>query len=156
MNLKFNNGDINWKKYGGTFVSKKLNNTDFDYYLFCNVTNLIEIGIEDEDKYSVDINIVSGSEISDEDKKECLYSLGLEKINLNKFTNFQMVGILNECGIGARVFITNGNNINKLLKEVRTQCNIIETTLGFYLDNKLNMLGDTGWDFLKNKIGVMK
>ena len=33
MNLKFLTGDINWTEYGGKFVTKKLNNGDFDYWL---------------------------------------------------------------------------------------------------------------------------
>jgi hypothetical protein len=39
MKFKFLTGDINWQTYGGKFISKKLNNGEFDHWLVIEVTN---------------------------------------------------------------------------------------------------------------------
>ena len=39
MRFKFLTGDVNWQTYSGLFVSRRLNNGDFDYYLVLRVEN---------------------------------------------------------------------------------------------------------------------
>jgi len=39
MRFKFLTGDVNWETYGGKWVSPKLNNGDFDYWLVLEFVN---------------------------------------------------------------------------------------------------------------------
>jgi len=156
MNLKQVGGDINFLQYGGIFATKKLNNSEFDYWLFVELINMEEAtGDTDTDTYMITIKAVSPSEPSETTKKDALYSIGLEDQykKINDIEPFEMAKILNEYGTGAVLFSEQGNNAKKLFKQARKECNMIESIFGFYMDRQLNMIGNTGWDFIKGEIG---
>ena len=150
MNLKFLTGDINWTEYGGKFVTKKLSNGEFDYWLVINFINLEEQTGEDLlDKYLVSINAVTSQQ---EEKiiRDAMYSYGLdnEKENL---TGLQLIECLDSHGVYAPLKKFYGNNANKLLRLARKECEMIESLFGFYMDKQVNQLGNTGWDFIKGE-----
>jgi len=55
-------GDMNWADYGGKWISQKLNNGDFDYFLVLEVWNWFESVGAKEAKYNVSLSIVSPSQ----------------------------------------------------------------------------------------------
>lgn len=60
MRFRFLVGDMNWETYGGSFVSKRLNNGEFDYWLVLEV-----IPSENEEanpRYQVSLNVVAPSQ----------------------------------------------------------------------------------------------
>ena len=159
MNLKQCGGDISYKQYGGTFATKKLSNGDFDYWLFVELTNMEEAtGDTDTETYMISIRAVSPTQPSTKTKESALYTLGLEKHynDIEKMKPFEMAKILDENGIGAVLFSEQGNNADKLFKTARKQCEIITSMFGFYMDKRLNLIGNTGWDFIKGEIGFKK
>ena len=161
MNLKQVGGDINFLEYGGTFATKKLNNGDFDYWFFVEFVNMPEAVGEDEVEttYMISIRAVSPSEPSKQTKIDALYSLGLEEEYSSKIDTikpFEMAKMLNEYGVGAVLFSKSGNNAKKLFKKARTECEKIESLFGFYMDNRLNMIGNTGGGFIKGEIGFKR
>lgn len=156
MNLKQVGGDISYKQYGGIFATKKLNNSDFDYWLFVELINMEEAtGDTDTDTYMITIKAVSPTEPSEDTKKSALYSLGLESHNdkIDDIEPFEMAKILNEYGTGAVVFSESGNNAEELFKTARKECELISSLFGFYMDRQQNMIGNSGWDFIKGEIG---
>ena len=159
MNLKQVGGDINYKQYGGIFATKKLNNGDFDYWLFVELVNMEEAtGDTENGTYMISIKAVSPSEPSEATKKSALFSIGLEEMNdkISTIEPFNMAKILNEYGIGAVLFNDNGDNARELFKLVRKECEKITILFGFYMDRPLNMIGNSGWDFIKGEIGFKK
>jgi len=156
MNLKQVGGDIDYKNYGGIFATKKFNNRDFDYWLFIELINMEEAtGDTDTEKYVITISAVSPSEVDLKTKQDALYCLGLEEMNneISTIKPFDMAKILNEYEIRATLFNFGGNNANKLFKIAREEIERINLLFGFYMNSKQNMIGNTGWDFIKGKIG---
>ena len=159
MNFKQVGGDINYLNYSGIFATKKLNNGDFDYWFFIEILNMREnIDENAEQRYMISIRAVSPSEPTRETKESSLYGLGLEEYNntIDTIKPFEMAKILNENGVGAVLFSESGNNATKLFKRAREQCEIISSMFGFYMDSRLNMIGNTGWDFIKGELGVKR
>jgi len=106
----------------------------------------------------ISIRAVSPSEASDEAKKDSLFAIGLERMNnkISEIKPFEMANILNEYGLGAVLFSDSGDNAEELFKIARKECEKIELIFGFYMDKQLNMIGNTGWDFIKGEIGFKK
>ncbi len=150
MRLKFLTGDVNWKKYGGQFVTKKLSNGEFDYWLVADFMNFHDAtGAYDNDKYVVIISVVSPQEAGKENIKEAKESYGLED---EKIGDLFLVEILHSYGIKSNVWQCTGNNADKLMKKARKELSNINMLFGFYMDRPQNMLGSTGWDFIKGDI----
>jgi hypothetical protein len=149
MNFKFLTGDINWKTYGGKFVSKKLNNGDFDYWLVIDVINMYDVLIdEDQDKYFVSIQAVSPESVGDEKLNHVLRNMA---INDNWDKDLVQVEALSEYGIYAVLWKKSGNNINQLIKAAHYEANLIEMLFGFYMDRRENRIGQTGWGLIRGQ-----
>jgi len=152
MNIKFLTGDINWTEYGGKFITKKLNNGEFDYWLVISFSNWEDLTSEECDsKYLVSINAVT-SQQEDKTVRDAMYSYGLENEKEN-LTGLRLIECLESNGIFAPLKHFEGNNARKLLKMARDECELIESLFGFYMDQKVNIIGNNGWDFIKGKVG---
>ena len=150
MKFKFLTGDINWQTYGGKFVSKKLNNGDFDYWLVLEVINMHDAtGEESIEKYNVSINAVSPEQAGKENLDKALECCGVPEMEL---TDLMKVEALDSYGVRAPLWSGNSNNINKLLKEAKKQAQLTEMLLGFAMDKPLNKIGSTGWEFIKGDL----
>ena len=69
MRFKFLTGDVNWKEWGGKFVSPKQNNGDWDYWLVMDVINIPnETGDESVSKYYVSIHAVAPDAVDHDEK----------------------------------------------------------------------------------------
>ena len=150
-------GDVNWETYGGKFlVDKKFNNGEFDYYLVINFINMEEArGEEQENKYVVEIHAVAPSELSKEQIESAFESAGIdEKTKKRLMKNPKdMVEVLDDYGTFALMDSDSGNDAKKLMTEAKKQIPVIEGMFGFYMDKRMNAIGNTGWDFIKGDIG---
>lgn len=149
MRFKFLSGDLNWSSYGGKFISKKLNNGDFDYWQVIEVINMNEVEHNPPFKYMVTLYAVSPSEAGEENIKRALDCCGIEEDNPSSGT---LVEALSDYGVSAQLWNDGGNNLKELLKEAHKQASVSETLFGFYMDKPENRMGSTGWDFIKGDI----
>lgn len=154
LKFKFLTGDINWQKYGGKFVSKKLNNGDFDYWLVLDVTNMHEAtGDENQDKYIVEIHAVSPEAAGKTGLDAAFSSAGMSDEQLTELENDPLVQVetLNDYGIFAMLKSFSGNNLGKLMREARREANMCEGLFGFYMDRQENRIGQSGWDLIRGQ-----
>ena len=132
-------------------ISKKLNNGDFDYWLVIEVLYMEEFTPDPDFKYMVTLQAVSPQEAGPKQLKEALECFGLEEKEI-ELTDWVKVGLLSESGCYSQLWNEGGDNLREILKEARQQANIIESLFGFYMDRPINMIGSTGWDFIKGDI----
>lgn len=151
-------GDINWLSYGGSWISNKLNNGSFDYYLILEITNLVDSCGEREAKemggtYSVGLNAVAPSQVSEDEMKNALSSWGMEDKPLAEISDSMKAELLNSYGIRSTLWHEEGNNAHKLLRAGRGHAREEGTrSLDQALASIHNRLGHTGMDFLKGDI----
>jgi len=152
MNFKFLTGDVNWLQYGGKFVSKKLNNGDFDYWLVLDFINMQEAtGETDGDKYCLSIQSISPQEAGTENIKSAMRCCGIED---QEMSDLMKVEILSSYGVYAQLWTQSGNNYKKLFKDAHKEVMAITSLYGFYMDKRENLIGNDGWDFIKGDIGI--
>ena len=135
--------------YNIRLISKKLNNGDFDYWLVIEALYMEEYTPDPDFKYMVSLQAVSPQEAGPEQLNSALRSAGLEDIEL---TDWIKVGLLSESGCYAQLWNDGGDNLRELLKEARNQATISNIFFGFMMDKPMNMIGSTGWDFIKGDI----
>lgn len=152
MKFKLLSGDVNWKDYGGKFVSKRLNNGEFDYWLVLDVVNMHEAtGDETLDKYHIAIQAVSPQAAGENNVNKAVSSAGFSDEALESEwaqSDLFKVECLSEYGIFAVLWQASGNNINALLKQARKESAIIESMFGFYMDRPKNRIGQNGWQLI--------
>ena len=158
MKIQFRqfSGDINWSVYGGTFISKKLNNGEFDYWLAIRVTNYIDAVGEREAKehgavYNVELVSVSISEAQGE-IQHALVCCGYDTLDPEELTDNHRLDALLSYGTYAVLWTKDGNNIKKLMQEARKEGQLAEFLYGFYMDRQQNAVGATGWDLQRGNI----
>lgn len=155
MRFKFLTGDVNWNEYGGKFVSKKLNNGEFDYWLVLSVVNMHEAtGNYQQDRYNVTIEAVSPQQAGKDNLDEAFGSCGFSDEDLERLENnpLAQVEALSDYGIFAVLWQKSGNNIDKLMREARKQARIcVSFTFGFWMDRPGNRIGQTGWDLIQGQ-----
>jgi len=146
MRFKFLTGDMDWREYGGKWISKKLNNGDFDYWMVIELINMNEHVIDPDYTYWVILSAVSPDEAKEHLDRayECY---GIEDID--EKTDFMNVEVLHGYGISAPLWDDMGNNYKDLMKEAHRQASISETLFGFYMDKPKNRIGATGWDVIQ-------
>lgn len=143
--FRFLSGDVNYQEYGGKFVSKRLNNTEFDYWLIMNVVNLHDAGDEKQDKYYVNLAAVAPSQVARKELDAAKSCCDFDAWG-NPGDPLHLVEVLAEYGILAQLWQATGNNLRTLMKAARKEAQIIELLFGFYMDRPQNGLGATGWD----------
>lgn len=151
MNFKFLTGDVDWKEYGGKFVSKRLNNGEFDYWLVLDVCR--GQNQTDEDVYYLYMSAVAPSLLDEDKRKAALESFGLdeddEKRFLDESGDVAWVEIASTYGYDMVVENNSGRNIRDLMQWARQTANYVEENFFDYTDSLANMLGATGLDVLK-------
>lgn len=152
MKFKFLTGDVNWQDYGGKWISPRLDNGEFYYWLVIELVNMWDAtGDENADKYCVSLAVVSPDEAGKEN---------VSKADDGDYCAFGddecRVDALHSYGIYAQVWYKGGNNYSKLLKEAREQAHLCNMLFGFYMDRPVNAIGNTGWDAIRGDIGLGK
>jgi hypothetical protein len=154
LKFKMLSGDIDWKRYGAKFVSKRLNNGDFDYWIVLEVTNMHEAtGDEDREKYYVTLTAVSPESVSQKNIDRALSCCGFsdEEIEERAQDPLLLVEALSDYGIFAVLWQGTGNNIRQLMKTAHKEAFFSSRFFGFYMDRSMNMIGQTGWDLIAGK-----
>ena len=151
MRFKFLTGDINWETYGGKFISRKLNNGDFDYYLIIEVINWNEYESEPEFTYNVSLLAVSPSEAKDI-LPSAAESWGMTVSEIESVRDYALVDCLSSYGAQAHLWDKSGNNLKTLLREAHREADLSTMLFGFYMDRYQNRIGATGWDFIRGDI----
>lgn len=153
MKFKFLTGDVNWQEYGGKFISKKLNNGDFNYWLVMEVINWNEHENEPEYTYHVQLCAVSPQEAANE-IPNALNSWGMSLEELAEYgkSEIVLVDLLSSYMGGALIWQSSGNNLRKLMQEARREAKLSTMLFGFYMDKPQNAIGSTGWDVISGDI----
>lgn len=155
MKFKTLSGDVNWQTYGGKFVSSKLNNGEFDYWMVIDFVNMEEACGRDNEgqpRYHVALNIVSPSEAGSELAKafECCNTP--EEYQSDEMAQ---VEALSSYGVYAVTWQQAGNNVAKLMRAARQEAKIqAGITFGFAMDRAVNRIGTTGWEALRGDLNA--
>lgn len=157
MRFKFLTGDCNWQEYGGKFISPKLNNGEFDYWLVMDVLNWNDVdseAVKTNGQYCVSLYSVSPSEAGSDNLKKAFECCGFQWDKEETLAADPIVQV--EClvsyGIYTKVWSANGNNLAKLMRECRKQADAVTMLYGFYMDRPVNLIGTSGWDAQKGNI----
>lgn len=148
MEFKFLVGDVNWEDYGGKWISPKLNNGDFDYWLVIEFINFLDATGEtyNGNEFYASIEAVAPSEVSDKEMKSALESCGWE--GYDPSDKEMTVEILSSYGISAHLWDDSSNDAETLLKMAKQAARIISGLFGFFMDSPQNGFGSTGWDLI--------
>jgi hypothetical protein len=154
LKLKRLSGNIDWKTFGAKWITKKLNNGNFDYYLIVSFMNFEEATGEkcDGNRYIVEIHAVAPSQIPETHKNAAFRSMGLENEDKSKYTKKQIAEIIESYGIFANLKTLYGNNADNLMKEARKEINLVSGLFGIFMDIPENAIGSTGWDIIKGDL----
>lgn len=152
VRFSFLTGDVNWLEYGGKWVSQKLNNGQFDYWLVLDFTNMDDACGGDnkgQPKYYITVSAVSPSEAEAELEK-ALEGYGWDKEELD---DLRKVEALHSYGTSAVVWQGSSNNSKELMREAKRQAQK-EGVDRFEESMKApkNMIGSTGMEFLRGDI----
>lgn len=153
MRFTFLTGDTNWMDYGGKWISSKLNNGDWDYWLVLELLNWHDAIGEDESpaKYHVELSAVAPSALSAGTMAQVIRSCGWEGMPDNELAK---VEICHSYGVKAVLHSADGNNARKLIQEAKAAAKIQGDFLfGFAMDRPQNRIGNDGWDFISGNIG---
>lgn len=140
------------------WISERLNNGEFDYWMIIDAKYLPEWVGEREARqmggnHAVSLSVVSPSEAGKKNLEAAVESMGMTWVEAKKLSDEEKAGILADYGVQATMFQKTGNNARKLLKEAREEAQKVEGLFGFYMDRPQNRIGNTGWDFIKGRIG---
>lgn len=141
-------GDVNWQVYGGAFVSRRLNNSEFDYSLVIEVRNTEEDA--DEAYYQVALLSVSPSEAEKTGQlQKAFEGSGIE--DADKLSYRTKVEALVTYGVYATLYVVEGSNLRQLMKAARQQAIGAQLMYGFYMDSLQNKLGATWRDMQRGE-----
>lgn len=157
--FKFFTGDVNWQEYGGKFISQKFNNGEWNYWLIIEVINMFDACVEREckqdgqGKYCVSLMVVSPEAAGMANLLKAFECCGIDATKENLDNQLLCVEALDSYGVHAQLESFSGNNINKLLKQIRRKALEDNFLFGFAMDKPENRIGNTGWDFISGNIG---
>jgi len=155
--FKWLTGDVNWKDYGGKWISNKLNNGEYDYWLVLEFINLYDAcGEKDANnmggKYMVTLCSVSPSQVDEDELKKAIKSIGWEEETL---TDEMKVEALDSYGVRAHLWDETGNFANKLIAEAKKQAMTMgEIEYNQLMNSFTNALGHTKADFLRGDLSL--
>ncbi len=137
---------------GEKWISKKLNNGEFDYWLVIELIDMDEACGSDnrgKPKYAVTLNVVSPTEAQDK-LADAFDSCGIT--SEMKQDSIVQVNALFDYGICVQTWSDASNNTKKLLRAVHHEAMILKFLFGFVMDKAVNRIGTTGWDALRGDV----
>ena len=158
VRFHFLTGDVSWKDFGGKWISQKLNNGEFGYWLVLEHTNLYDSCGEREAKemggqYMITLYMVSPDQAGEENLKKALECSGMSDQEISSLNDEMKVEALVSYGISAQLWYTTGNNAHKQLQEGREHARIEgRDHVGDSLGKFANRMGHTKADFLKGDL----
>jgi hypothetical protein len=145
MEFQFLTGDVDWETYGGKWISEKLNNGDFDYWLILEFINWIEATGEsyDGDEFLVEITAVSPEEAGQDN-----IDSALQGYDINDPNDLMIVEALSSYGISAHMWRESGNDADALLHKAKQAALVVASMFGFFMDRPQNRIGASGWEVI--------
>jgi hypothetical protein len=155
VKFKFLTGDLNWLQYGAKWVSQKLNNGDFDYFLVIDFRNMDEdMGRHNRGhpKYWAGLSAVSPQQAGEKNIQAAFDCRGITKVKMFDVSELNQVDCLHD--YSGFVGLWNGkcNNARALLRQARREAQVCEGLFGFYMDRPVNQIGTTGWEAIKGDL----
>lgn len=157
MEFEFLVGDVNWEDYGGKWISPKLNNGDFDYWLVLEFINWLDATGElyDDHEFLVELSAVSPEEAGD--KLDDAYSCnGFDDDFLAGFNGDALdrinIEALSSYGVVSHLWSESGDDSEALLKKAKQSALIVSGLFGFFMDVPQNRIGSTGWDTISGDL----
>ncbi|OUL17831.1 hypothetical protein [Nostoc sp. 106C] len=108
------NGKVNWRRYGGTWVVHHRH----DHWYIREISNHKDNGINDGNKYTVELSELYLDLISEEKVNNTLRFKGLDKEDWNNAKQWERVLWLYQYGCADLVHSISGNNYGHLFNEV--------------------------------------
>ena len=152
MKFTFLSGDSNWLKYGASWVSPKLYNHDFDYWLVMELINLKEEAPQDDwpGKYHASLAAVSIQQAGPENIEAALGCCGVPEHAEDD--PMAQVEALHSYGVEVILWSEFGNSAHRLLRNAQEEAALCEMMFGVYMDRCVNRIGTTGWEAIKGDI----
>ena len=152
-----------YEVYEGHYMSDRQHNGDWTYYWHLDVTDMESAcGDVSGGRWLVSLNAVSVGAAGNAELANALSSAGLIEDGELFYTAMRRLKKswgkefdriihfeLSQYGVHACLFHKLGNNCGKLMQEAKKQAVTISGLFGFYMDRQQNMIGSTGWDFIK-------
>lgn len=152
MKMKFFSGDSDWKTHGGRWISPKLSNGEFDYWILLDFLNMRELtGEEGNTRYCLRVVAVAPSQVPADHLARAFQSIGHDEIPKD-VTDEMKIDALMESGIYAPLKDFDGDNYKRLFRNAHKELPVIEGLFGFYMDKPKNRIGATGWDFIRGNV----
>jgi uncharacterized protein YukE len=138
---------------GITYASHEINHGDWPFRFLVRVQYCDDWDSEwaRNGKYYCMIQAVSPV-AAVEKINDAIRSIGMEREEFDGLTSDWQGLILAEYGTAATLWQSQGNNLRKLLREARHELKSIDFLFGFAMDKPQNMIGDTGWDWIKGDV----
>lgn len=147
---EFLTGDVNWEDHGGCWISQRLSNGEFWYWLVRSLDILSEEwddAIDDYRKtYYCKLAVVAPSQFKEKDS--AMRSPGIEKAWDELDEHWQVEAVFSYSG-GATIHQCQGEDYQDLFDEIQVEARQSSVLFGFQMDTAQNALGSSGWDFLK-------
>jgi hypothetical protein len=147
--------DMSWPKYGGTLISPKQNNSEFDFWFVIELIDWEDAtGDTSQGKWNVALCSVSPAEAKDQLESAfacCALEDATAEVKANPIVQ---VECLKSYGVYAQLWQQSGNNYRQLLKLAREQARVVAGLYGFYMDRPQNRIGTSGWRMQKGELGI--
>jgi hypothetical protein len=155
IRFKFLTGDVNWMDYGGKWVSNKLNNGEFDYWLVIELINMDDACGRDnkgQPKYCVELCAVSPSQAGENLNaaiRSCGYAPEDNNGKIMEVTPLMAVEMLHSYGTSGHLWSSQGNNAHRLLREARSEA---RGSIDGLLEKTVNKIGTTALEAMQGNL----
>ena len=141
------------------YVSKRHNNSEFDYWFVINLIDWYDYeqmyDIEkSKENFTASLHVVSPEYVGIEKVKQAIWEEEKQYDTIKKYNNPRIAVQLVDYGYSAYIGSYDRKTSQEAIDAARKECVAAKMLLGFYLDRPQNMIGDTGWDFMKGDIGA--
>lgn len=135
------------------WISQKLNNGEFDYWL---VLQVISLDRENEKFKAAQISVVAPSQLREERLNSLQNRMGVEPSKWEDTPDKYKVGDTFEYGCHAPVWHASGKAEMEMMVEGVKIAQTIPHFFGVYMDRQVNGMGARGWDLIKGDLWPMK
>ena len=156
MRFRFLTGDANYTRWGGSFISGKQNNGEFDFWVVMEIRN--DRDSDSPAAYNVSLSVVAPSQAGEDKVQAAMECCGITETMMatavaNGFGDEAKVEALHAYGIATPVWNRYGNNHRQLMQAARQFANTeLDSLFGFVMDRPVNRIGTTGWEALRGDL----
>lgn len=149
--FKFLTGDVCWEEHGGTWISRKLCNGDFDFYLVLSLERMDNTWDDETDtEYLCQLNVVSPEAANEESIAGACSFTGCPYESWETLDQEIQVDVLSANGTRTPVWHAFGSSYRDLFKEALAFArNELATFFGSIMDRPVNRVGTTGWEAVR-------